>query len=364
MPSSMNGTQRWRTTGALSFSGALALSLSGCGGGLISIPAGSASGTSTAAIAVKAGPQLGYLWDSGDQTLRPILGMPGASQIGESVVPAGTYTQAAGSPSSAVALLVSSDQKLYRMSLPSGTPAPLDVNAAAGAALRFSPSGISAAVFVPGSAAVTVLTGLTATPQTRIVSPGGPIMDLAISDHGTVAAVLQSSSGDALVSVSLNSAPQPLLRLEAPGGLSFVGASDDLLAADAAASTLSLIRAVSTAPTVTPVSSATLLQAPVAVGASFDGRWAVVANGGESSVVRFDLSGATPPLRLVCPIQPTTAAQLAGVGTFRFTPGGNAPGWVADITAPQPTMMFVPALPSQIRQPTAAATPASSAHGL
>ena len=354
----------YTTAAALLLTSSLATLLCGCGSGSRAIP----TAGNSPALAVQAGPQLGYLWNHADQTLRPILGIAGSSQLGESVVPAGSYVQAAGSAAGGFALLFGNDQKVYRMTLPSGTPTALGITAGPGAALRFSPSGTSAAIFVPGSSSVTLLTSLSGTAQVHSVSSGAPIVDLATSDDGTVAAVFQTGSGYSLAHLAPSSGVQTLLRLGGSGGLSFIGTTDDLLAADTLGNSLTLIRAVSSSASKVPVPSANLLKTPIATGASFDGRWAVVANAGESSVIRFDLSGATPPQRIVCPLQPTGADQLAGNGVFRFTAAGSAPGWIADITAPTPAMLFIPALPAASTTVTATpvssvATPASSAHG-
>ena len=127
---------------------------SGCGSG-IHAPATS----SGSAIAAAAGPQLGYFWNQADQTLRPVLGIPGASQIGASVVAAGLYTTGAGSASSQLALLQESDGSLDVMSLPSGQPSHLSAQTAPGAQIRFSPLGQSAVLFKPGNAGVLLVTG-------------------------------------------------------------------------------------------------------------------------------------------------------------------------------------------------------------
>jgi len=317
------------------------LALCGCGGN-VAVPTGNSS---VVATAVQDGPQLGYAWNADDQTLRPILGIAGSSQVGQSVVPAAEYIAAASSSRSGLALLIGSDHQVYRMSLPSGTPAPLNIAASAGTQIRFSPSGTAALLFVPGTTSATLITGLTATAQAKPLNLASPVSDMAASDAGSVVALVSGAGSAAVNFVAANGALQPLANLGSGGGISFVGTSDDVLAADGAANTLTLIHAVSTAPSVTQVATANLLKSPIAVGAALGGRWAVVANQADSSVVRVDLTGATPPQRIACPLQPTVVEQLAGNGVFRFTAVGDTPGWIADVTAPNPSMLFIPALP-------------------
>jgi hypothetical protein len=285
--------------------------------------------------------------------LRPILGVPGSSQTGASVVTPATYVAAASSSAAGIALLIGADQKVYWMGLPNGTPAQVGLtggaglSSGAGAKIRFSPSGVAAVVYVPGSVSATVITGLAANSvsaaQVRQVTVTAPLLDMAASDGGTVVAVLQSAGGGSLSVLPAGGGQQVLVTLKGAGGLAFVGTGDNLLAVDSVANTLTLVQPVSTAPSVSQLPTANLLKAPVAVGAALGGRWAVVANGGEASVVQVDLTGATAPKRIACPSQPAVAERLAGNGVFRFNEIGAAPTWIADITASNPAMLFIPA---------------------
>ena len=319
---------------------ASALPLCGCGGGVVTP---NTAGSSSSPSAVQAGPQLGYAWKAQDQTLRPILGVPGSSQTGASVVPAASFVAAASSSPAATALLIGTDQQVYRMALPSGAPAQINLTAPSGARIRFSPSGAAALVYVPGSLSASLVTNLSSTPQVRPISVAAPILEIAVSDPGTVVALLQATAGATLDLLPSAGGQQQLATVNGPGAMVFVGISDDLLAADSVANTLTLIRTVSTAPSVSQLPTANLLKSPVAVGTALNGRWAVVANAGEASVVQIDLTGAVAPQRIPCPSQPAVVEQLSGNGVFRFTPIGNTPTWIADITSPNPAMLFIPA---------------------
>jgi hypothetical protein len=308
----------------------------------------STGGASQQVSAVSNGPQLGYAWDTQDETLRPILGVPGSSQVGTSVVTAGAFVAAAASSPANLALLVGTDHQLYRMTLPNGAPAQIGATAAAGSVIRFSPSGTAAIVYTPGGTSATLLTGLSSSPKLRAVSLPAAIVDGAASDAGTVVAEVQGSGAVAIDVVAASGAVQTVASVQAPGGLSFAGTSEDLLVADAGANSMMAIRSVSTTPLKAPISTAGLLKVPVGLGASLSGQWAVVANSGDSSVVRVDLSGASAPQRVVCPAQPTVVAQLSGNGVFRFNELGTAPVWLADVSAATPAMLFIPALPKPV----------------
>jgi hypothetical protein len=328
------------------------LALCGCGGNIGFSP----TGPSTPVSAVPAGPQLGYAWKADDQTLRPFLGVPGSSQIGESVVPASTYVAGGASAASALALVVGVDQQVYRVGLPNGTPAQVGVAATAGTKIRLSASGTAAVLYVPGSLQIAEVTHLTAAAvQVRQFAMQVPVLDAAVSNAGSVVVLLQATGGVAVDLLTGTGSAEPLANVSAAGGVGFVGTSEDLLVADAAANTLTWIRSVSTTPSATLVPTSNQLKSPVAVGAAQGGRWAVVANSGDSSVVRVDLTGATAPQRIACAAQPTVAEQLYGNGVFRFNEIAKGPLWIADITASNPSMLFIPALPSS--GPTGGARP-------
>ncbi len=262
-----------------------------------------------------------------------------------SVVPNGAYVTGAASAVSATAVMVRADGSVERLALPSGTATAFGgVTAAANARVRFSPSGTYAVVFVPGGTGATLISKVSTTPQAVALSASSALLDAAVSDKGTIAILQKQGGGAQLALMDQSSSVRALSTLTGTGSLSFVGKQDDLLVADAAASSLAVIRNVATAPAIAQVATASLLSSPLAVGAALDGRWVVVANGGDASVVRLDLTGVIPPQKIVCPVQPTTVDQLAGNANFRFTDVGKSPAWVADISAQSPSMLFVPAI--------------------
>ena len=323
--------------------------MSGCGSGLVtSLPSG--SGPSSPAVAVPKGPQLGYGWKADDRTLRPILGIPGSSQVGESVVPGAAYTAGAASAASGWALLVGEDGTVYRMAVPSGTATGLGITFSGnGIRIRFSPSGMDAVLFVPGSTVAVAVQDIGATPSARRIAAPAALTDLTISDAGMVVAAVPG----AVAVLPQSGGAQRVLTLAGAGSLCFAGSSDNLLVADAGANTLTLVRAVSSAPVPQAEASAGLLKVPAGVGISTDGRWAVAANGGESSVVRVDLTGASAPVRLPVSAQPTTVEPMQGNGVFRFEEVvAGFPVWYMDAAAVSPQVLFVPALPAPV--PTSA----------
>jgi hypothetical protein len=326
----------YRTRRGAGYALAVCVLLAGCG--TLAVPG---PGSSPVVSAVSNGPQLGYLWNAADQTLRPVLGVPGSSLLGQSVTPAGVYSNGAASARSAMALLQSANGSVSSLALPSGS-AQLVPGASfnGNAQIVFSPSGTDAILFSPGAASLLLITGLGTTPQAQTLAVPAGLLSAAVSDTAQVAA----ASGSGPITVALLAGSHGALgALSGFGGLGFLPGGDDLLLADSATGLVTVIRHSSSAPAPQNFTSSTI-QAPVGVAASLDGKWAVVANGADASVVRLDLSGATSPLRIACACQPALLVPLRGNAVFSLMPLDATPNWVVDASAATPRTVFIPAL--------------------
>lgn len=321
--------------------------LCGCSGGhTVASSTGSSASAANAAL-VQEGPQLGYLWSSSEQSLRPILGVPGASQLGSPVAEPGSYIAAAASARSGEAILEDKAGDLDLMSVPVGSPLPLSgVHVAGIAQFVFSPSGVNAVVFVPGQNTAFLVTGLSATastqqPQVQALTSASAMTAAAVSDTGQVVSAT-GSNPTTLTLLTGNNAP--VASLGGFGGIAFLPGGSDLLAVDSLHSVLTLIHGNGAAAQTFASSS---FQSPFAVAASQDGNTAVVANGGDTSVVRVDLTNAANPMRIPCACQPDRLMPLAGNAVFAMTGPGNAPAWVVDASASMPRTLFIPAVVKQ-----------------
>lgn len=329
--------------GRISLLSALSAALAGCGSGgvlpaLSSLPS---SSSTTAPKAVSNGSQLGYLWSSTGHALIPVLGVPGSSQMGAAVTGAGVYAGGAASSRSGIALLIEPDGSLDSMLLPSGAPQRIaGASVAAGSQIVFSPNGTDAVVFASGSTAVTLVTGLGSAPQAQTLTAVASVAGAAVSDGGQVA--VAAGSGPVTVAL-LTGSKGVVASISGFGGLGFLPGSDDLLIADSGSAAVMVVRHSSTAPSTQSFSSA-LIHAAVAVAGSQDGQWAVVANGGDQSVVRLDLSGASAPLRIGCTCQPAMLAPFDGNAVFRLTAPSSGPTWMVDAGAATPSTYFIPAV--------------------
>ena len=328
--------------------GGLLVSLAGCGGAIQSLVPPAATSPVSSPAAVKSGPQLGYVWSERARTLRPVLGIAGSAQLGQTLVDGDVYTAGAASNLSGLALLEESDGTLDLMALPGGQPARLNATAAPGASLRFAPSGLAAVAFVPGTNTVTLLTGLPTSPKSATITLGQPISDAAVSDAGSIAAASVAAGSTTVRTVTAAGVTHVAATIGALGGLAFAGSGEDLVVADATANTVTLVHASTSAPSPLLLPDAGLLKTPVALGTSRDGRWAVVANGAEPSVVRIDVTARTAPQRFLCDCQPALVAPLSGTGVFRLTSADSGPAWIFDAAASTPRVLFIPASASAL----------------
>jgi len=331
---------------AIFLTAALAATI-GCGGGLAT--SSSAPQTTSAPIASAKGPQLGYLWVNSDQTLRPILGVAGASQVGQSVVPAGVYIGATASSTASVAVLQDTTGAFDLMPLPSGSPASLNLTLPTGASIRLSPGAAAALLYTPGASSASLVTGLLSTPAIHSITAPGPIVDSAVSDTGTLSFEYAQASSFAVSVMPLGGLSSPIASVKSTGGLNFLPNRDDLLLADAAANSLTLIRSTTSAPSTSVIQTAQLLQTPSAVGVSGSGRWAIVVNSaaatGTQNLVRVDLTSLTST-SVSCACKPTLASNLADDGAFRVTDAVTGPNWIVDAAPATPRLLFIPALPA------------------
>jgi hypothetical protein len=328
--------RRFTLSVALSAIGACSGLITGCGS---SVTAPSPS--SPLSAAVSNGPQLGYLWSATDATLRPILGVPGSSQFGQAVTPAGLYINAAASVRSSIAVLQSANGVISTMTVPQGSARTITGATFSGnAQIVFSPSGLNAVLYTPGSGSVLLLTALGSTPQIQTLTAPSNLLAATVSDTAQVAAV----SGTSKLTVSLltgNTAS--LAALGGFGGFSFLPGGSDLLIADRSTNLVTLVRNTSGTPAAQTFAAPTI-KSPFAIAGSVDGLWAVVANSADQSVVRIDLTSATAPLRIACACQPSQLTTLNGNAVFSLTTPASTAAWAVDASAATPRTVFIPAL--------------------
>jgi hypothetical protein len=319
----------------------------GCGQGAGPGGGSQAGGSSSPSQGkISTGAQLGYTWNSGDSSIRPVLGVAGASRLGSAVGPApGAYVTAAITNASGAALLQDSKGNVSVMQLPSGEPQTLARGISAPLQFAFSRTGNYAVGYASGLAQVMVVSGLPSSPAATMQNVSAGLLAASISDDGSLLLALSSGAGG--VTVSVAGAKQAVAQLGGFGGFAFLPGIDTAAIADSAANTLLLAKNVSTAPSVQAVPlAAGLLVQPFAVASSADGRWIFAANHADNSVVRVDLTNAIPAVKIPCPTPLTQLVAWNGNAAFALTNPVTGPSWILSATVTNPRVLFVPALAS------------------
>ncbi len=273
-----------------------------------------------------------------------MLGVRGSAQLSASIVPSGVYVAGETSTTGSTALLQDGTGTLFAFNLPQAQPIQVADGLPAKARIAFSPSGQIAIAYASGGSAVTLITGLPVRPQAQTIKVAGHLRvdSGAVSDNGTVAIVGQGSPMP-LGTLSSTGIFSPFSSVSTAGGLNFLPSSDDLLIADKAGNSASLFRNVSANP-LRQILSTSGMNGAIAIAGSRDRKWAIIANGGDSNLLRVDLNSGNSATTIPCDCKPTQLNMLAGNAMFRVNGLDNGPVWTVDLSGTSPKLLFVPAI--------------------
>ena len=289
------------------------------------------------------GPVAGYVFDSAAQALRPVLGIPGASVLGDPVNLGIGLTTAVVSPRLDSVVAVATDGTFHFFTLQGGTAGEVPVTAATvPERVAFSPAGTAVALYAAGR--IQVLTGLPSAPvagnsfdlSSVLAIPAGhghqPLTgSFAVSDDG--ADVLVSAGSG----VHLFGAGSPHQLVAARGAaVAFAPGGHDAVIAGVG---VTMVKDVGGAATQEAIAANGAVPATVAVAFSADSSKIYLASAVGQGVSAFDLNAGTHSL-IPCNCTPV---GISGMGNlFRLNEAGSAPLWLLDTTATGPRIVFVP----------------------
>jgi len=304
-----------------------------------------------------AGPVSGYVFDNAVRGLRPILGTPGASLIGNPIDFGFGISAVTVAPRQDTAFVTAADGSFHLFRIAAGTPSEITLNGLAGAAQRvvFSPLGQAAALYSAGS--VQVISGLPNSPAIAAsidISAAGNPAALALSDDG--AALLVASANSVQLFGSGANLGQ-LLPTAGPALLAFVPGQQNAAIADLQGAGLVLAQNLLNGPStqVLAPSDATI-QSGSALAYSADGSQLLLASSAGQSVTSFDLAAGSRN-SLACACSPSTLTRIGD--WFRLNEVGREPLWMLDAKAGS-QLVFVPAAPAtapQRRRPAVIGAP-------
>ena len=288
-----------------------------------------------------AGPVTGFVFDRAAGSLRPILGIPGASTMGDPLALGYQIASAVVAPNQDSAFVLGTDGSLHFLRLQSGAAS--EVNCALCPAraegVVFGPSGAAAAIYSAGR--VQVMTGLTGTPvagASFTVGRSASVPNMALSDDALWLLVAGRNSVELF---NANAGPRQLMETLPNPLMAFAAGSHDAAIADGRAGVV-WIHDVTGAASQQQLAPAVMpLRRYSGIAFSSDGKqlWTAVAS--EGSVVAVDLASGTST-STSCGCQPTELVPMGSL--LRLNEMGSGPLWLFDGRATQPKVVFVPAV--------------------
>ena len=298
-----------------------------------------------------AGPISGYVFDRKALSLRPILGIAGASVFGDPVNFGLSPAAAFVAPAQDSAIVVAADRSLHFFKIAAGTASEISVNGVGliPEGVAFSPSGTAAALFAAGR--VQIVTGLPNAPV------GGPTIDargsqdssaLTVRPHpyrGMATEMFAVSDDGSLLLVSDSS----VRLLQAAGGqqtimdsvagalIAFAPATHNGVVAHPSGAGLVVLQDLGGANGQQTVASATDIASADGVAFSSDGSKLYVARSA-GGVAVFDLT-TKARTDVTCSCVPFGLTQMGSL--YRLNELGTGPLWLLDPAGSR--IVFVPA---------------------
>lgn len=304
------------------------------------------TGASGAESTSMRGPVSGYVFNSESGSVRPVLGMPGSSTLGEPL-PSGTAIGRASISTEQNFAIVSIGESrtpaVLNLGDPLGEPVTIQGLAPGDYSVALSPAGKAAALLEAESGTIHIVERIASAPGVAapIRVPGASYPSrIAISDDGARLLVV-TRDGDSDVLTLLDNGGNVLssTRLGEVAAAEFLFDSYDALVADRGRRELLLTGAAG----IRLLLDSSVLVEPVAVAASRHNRRAVVADAKSQAVVSVGLNGEAV-LVTACPCEVSGLQRFQGNAVFLLTSASSKPMWVFDGDAASPRVVFVPVM--------------------
>lgn len=288
-----------------------------------------------------AGPVLGYLWDAQIGGIRPILGIPGSSTLGDPINIGVALRTAEIAPAQSNAIAIDEAARVLIVNTSTGELRPLDVSAAGLDRIVFSPTGASAALYYSDKRQAVVATGLPESPETRVVDLAGLpslITAIAVSDQDGL--LLLGTTEGVYVMAARQQAPALVAPATGTDAIAFLERSRDALIADRERNEIIWVRDVTgAAERVVLAGEQDGITRPIAVAATEDNRKAMAALPGAVAVM--DLGGGAPVV-VPCACNPSGLHRLKSASVFRLNDASTGPVFLVEAAGGEWRVVFVP----------------------
>jgi len=304
------------------------------------------------------GPVLGFIPDDGGTAIRLVVGIPGASILGQRLELDVDIRGVTISPKQdyAIASRVADAQTVV-IDVAADPPVVTPVTGAhPGAELvAVSPTGSVAAEYDHVSGTIQVIGGLPRSPavvaefDTSLMS--GRATALTVSDDGTIALMRVVDSDNAGLWVVGSSNGPWRISLDRPSAAAFFPNRRDAVVTDDATRSAFLMRDIDHAGTQVPLlSAADGIETFSSVSVAKDGRRVFLADASSGVITTVDVETRTPILAS-CQCRPTGLYRLSGDSIFRLTESSGEPMMVLDASSSDPRISIIPPAASVAAQP-------------
>jgi hypothetical protein len=299
------------------------------------------------------GPILGLVFDRIQGGLRPVLGLPGASILGDVLDVGISMSQAWISPQQNCVLAQIKDNKeivLLDLSRDPIAVSSMEIAKPAPDQVAFSPTGASAVFHHRASHSIQLITGLPSAPalvaEIDISGLSESLSALAVSDDGAAAllGVFEGESGSVYV-VTPRTEASSVSVIGQAAAISFLVHTRDALIADRRNNEVLLLRDVTgMVQRVTLAGENDGILGPVAVQVSDDSKQILIANSRSSTISVLQLD--TGVIKHVpCATVPSGLYRLSTPSVFRLTDFSEEPLLLLEAGTEEPRPLFVPRLP-------------------
>jgi hypothetical protein len=230
--------------------------------------------------------------------------------------------------------------------LPDGSPRVIASGLSSKQQMNLSPSGNAAVIYSVDRSTLLLITGLANSPnvQRLQLTNKKSLISAAVSDSGLLLLAFAGAEGPEVTWMYRDGSMKPIMTISRLGSMQFLTARDEALVADAGKDTVWLANgAVSGSAPARVAGAAEGLKDPAAIAASVNGRWAIITDRNQGTVLRVDLSHKEPVARVTCSCDPSELAPLTGNAVFRLTSGNSHPLWIFDGDSASPRIVFLPA---------------------
>ena len=298
-----------------------------------------------------AGPVSGFVFDQSARALRPILGIPGASLLGDGLDAGSELAAAYVAPGQDWALAVAADGPAF-FRLSSGALSRISVGGVTASPERvaFSPSGTAVALYAAGR--IQVVQGLPDAPSVAgalatgvpgrssqalaVQRSRGGLGSFAVSDDGSY---VLYAEGDAIRLWGAAGEAFSVTEADANAVVAFAPGGHQAAVADSSGG-VAVLGDVSGAGSRRSLAAPGGMAYPVGLAFSADGGTLFLADAGARQVTAFDV-GVGAATAIPCDCVPAGLFPMGGL--FRLNEAGAAPLWLLDARSGEPRIVFVPA---------------------